>query len=325
MAHDFLTSTSSDDAVKQAIQTVDMERSGLQLGYYTRHRPINIAAGKFFRHGYVMALAGMSNVGKSYFLASLRNDFLTLPDNAEYAKNSVFLHFSYEMKAQEEIIRSVAIKMQRPYDYVISSVYNKQTKDYNRLTDAEFEDFKKYSDVFQNLPIYFFENAGNLTQLYNTVAGYIKKYPNNKFIIAIDHTLLSLKDTEFSDLDLVQSTAQVAMRLKKMGCLVILIHQLNGYIEQMERIKDPNGHYPRKGDLHAGNQIFWACDDIFIYHRPEKLGIIEYGPHKVKTTNLIHLAKIKGRHIQTANVFMRLDPLKGDLVPFEPSTKMKIS
>jgi replicative DNA helicase len=69
------------------------------------------------------------------------------------------------------------------------------------------------------------------------------------------------------------------MELKKFGrTTIIQLSQLNRNIEEPARINNPNAHFPLRNDLFGSDSIYHASDYVFVLHRPEVLGIIEYGP-----------------------------------------------
>lgn len=325
--------TTMKQAVEEAIQTVKEERSGVPLGLHTRFKKLNISKSKYFRFGEVTAIAGLSSHGKSYFLNLLRDDFLNPIYNPTFYGNVIVLSFVYEMKASTELIRAAGSRLNISYSSLISSEYIKDFDTFNVLSEDDFNKFKEIMELYKSLPIEFFEYPGTVDELVNTAKErkriYSEKYPNRdlKFIITLDHTLLSKKSpSEKTEIDIISATSQAAMVLKKQGFAIIFLAQLNANIQSTERISNPKLHYPIGADIHGSNQLFWACDDVYILHQPYKLGITEYGPLKISNVaNLIHLANVKARNGKLMDVFFTSHLSKGTIEELDKLPRIKTS
>jgi replicative DNA helicase len=253
----------------------------------------------------------------------IEDDF-TNPDlNPSFVDEITLLAFKYEMDAADEVLRNLSGKVKKPYSYLLSSE-SKNKEEYNKVTDEEFLLYEQELTRLENRPIKYIENAGNLIQLWNTCAEEKRINPNKRLIITIDHTLLSVKLSEKDDLELAANTAQLAIRLRKsFNAIVIFINQLNGEIEKQARRENPAMHYPVKTDIHCGNQIFWACDNVFIFHRPEILHILKYGNIKpLNTKGLIHGALIKSRKNKIGDLFFQEKFNEGNMVQIERESKL---
>ena len=250
----------------------------------------------------------------------------------------MILAFKYEMSAGDEVLRTVSGKLQKSYGYLLSSeiigkedesgnlikakdengrqVLDKNGKPivkaldkevYNKIDDKEFAKISSELDNMSNRQIMYIESAGNLEQLYLTCAKFKEENPHLRLVVTLDHTLLSVKLSERDDGELIAATAHVADKLKKgLNANVIFLAQLNGEIEKPLRRDNPSLHFPVKTDIHWGGQIYWACDYVFIYHRPELLGIEKYShKHPANTKKLIHMACIKSRGGKIGNVWFK--------------------
>lgn len=306
----------AEQAVEEARQKVSLERSGKQLGLLTRFPNINEAMLKYWRFGQVTMIAGASGSGKSAILNMIEDDFANNIEggiNQNFKSDYLIVACKYEMTAADELLRTISGKMEKSYGYLLSSeMVDTNTKKYNTITDEEFDDVTKRLEVLSKRPIVFIELAGNLYQLYATIAKIREEQPQRKIVITIDHSLLSAKLDEKDDLALMANTAKFAMNAKKiLGCMVIFLNQLNGNIEASVRKENPNLHYPQKTDVHCGNQLFWACDDVWIFHRPELLEIDVYGKRKIPTKDLIHGLQVKSRFGTTGNCWFEQEFAKG--------------
>lgn len=301
-----------DEAAEEALQKVRLERSGEQLGLKCRFSNIDQAMLKYWRFSHVTMLAGASGSGKSAILNMLEDDFTNPRYNSNFKKKLLVIACKYEMSAADEILRTTSAKVEKSYAHLLSSEKLKETGEYNVIQDAEFDNISEMINSLKGRPIVYIEVAGNLLQLYATVKYYRDERPDTEILVTIDHSLLSAKLDEKDDMALMSATAHCAMRLKKiLKCLVIFINQLNGNIESPVRRENPMFHYPQKTDIHCGNQLFWACDDVWIYHRPELINIDFYGKRKVPTKNLIHGALVKSRFGILANCWFEQEFAKG--------------
>lgn len=345
-----LPTKSIEEAIEEAKALIREERSGIVTGLYTRFEGFNRAKMKYWRFRSVTALAGMSGSGKSAILNMLEDDFTNPSLNPKFLKHIdkdpisptfgkvigedkvLIIAFKYEMDAADEILRNLSGKVGKSYANLLSSEViksptgeNIQTSKaiYNRVSDDEYESYVKELDKLKGRPIVYIENAGNLDQLFNTVVKLREdeKYIGRRIIVTVDHTLLSVKLNEKDDLELMSRTAKMAIRLKKMfNIMVIFLGQLNGQVEDLKRRENPDFHHPIKTDIHAQNQIYWACDDVLIAHRPELLGITKYGknPYPMRTNGLIHVAWIKSRKNKAGNIWFKNLFKEGKIIQVEP-------
>jgi hypothetical protein len=70
---------------------------------------------------------------------------------------------------------------------------------------------------------------------------------------------------------------------------------MNRNIESPERINNPLNHYPMRSDISSSDAIFQASDYVHVLHRPEMLGITEYGPNHLLTKNKVYIHVLKNR------------------------------
>lgn len=317
-------------ASNEALKIVEAERTGEQYGLYCEYHSLNVAMGKYFRFNIVNLWAGLSGHGKSYLINILSNNFLKLKKgelNANVTFIPIVLHFCLEMSAYNEILRDIAKSMKVSYEYLLSSSYNKETKDYNRISEDELIKIKAHLTKYSNKNILFFEEAGNVNQIYNTVHYFAESYKakeiealkNNrvikyKFIVNIDHTLLIENFNEKSNLELMSNVGKIAIKIrKKFDSMVNLLGQLNNNIEDVRRLTTPALHYPQKSDIYAQGQLFNACDNVFVIHQPQLLKLSMYGINNYPTLNLVHLLKLKSRHGKVGSIWFTNDLDKGGL------------
>lgn len=300
-----LVPTSIRTAVTQAKREITIEREGKQLGLKTSWSGLNVAVRKYFRFASVYLLAGLSGSGKSYVANLIVNDFFDKDLNKEFTEQFMVLSFSYEMASSDEVLRTVSNKTKISYNRIINSEWDREKKDYVGLDDKELGTTFKSLDKIANRPQLFFEHSGTTGEMIATVDYYAKKYPKSKLIITLDHSLLTRKDTESNDIELMNSIALMALYFKKEHkAMVIILNQLNNNIETSERIRLPAMHYPVRSDLYLGNFIYFACDLVLTVHQPALLKIKVYGLQKRHTNNLMHLMILKNRFGKVGSIWL---------------------
>jgi len=310
-----LTPTSVRTAVEQAKREVLIEREGKQLGLKTNWKSLNIAVRKYFRFASVYLLGGLSGSGKSYIANLIINDFFDKELNKDFTDAFMVLSFSFEMASSDEVLRTASNQVKISYNRFINSEWDKEKKEYVGLSDEEKERSFEALDKIANRPQLFFEHSGTTLEMIQTVDYYSKKYPDTKFVITLDHSLLTRKHNEGSDIELVGSIGKMALFFKKeYKAMVIIINQLNNSIESSERIRLPALHYPIRSDLYLGNFIYFACDLVIIVHQPALLKIKLYGLKKIPTKNLIHLMIQKNRFGQVGSIWLINQLSKGLIV-----------
>lgn len=306
-----LKPTTTEEAVEKAKNLIIREREGKQLGLKVRWEKVNRSNRKYFRFKQVYLLAGLSGSGKSYLANEIMNDFLDVKGlNKDFVGKPLILYFCYEMPAEDEVIRSLGSKIKISYNRILSAEWDTESQDYNEMTAQELDLAFEVLDGIAGRPLYFFETAGNLWEMEATCHHYKKLHPDRDLIVMLDHTLLSEKLVEKTDIDLMANTGKTVMRIKKsLSAMVIMLGQLNNNIENYVRISDPLGHYPIKSDIYAMAQLYNACDTVIVVHQPANLKIVYYGVEKYPTKDLIHWLVLKARFGKTGSVWLenRLD------------------
>ena len=289
---------SIDAAVTEAMAEVTEARSGKQRGLLCRWWKINNAVGGSWQFNNNYLLAGPSGSGKSYILNMLHRDFTNKDKNYRFKRDVKVLHFSFEMSASDEVIRSLSTLTKLSYTQILSS--------FEPLSDTDFENLKAKAVNLTGTEIYYVEIAGNRYQIYETVKAFKLRFPESELVVTLDHSLLTEYLDESDEIQLMAELARMFMRIRKeFRSLNILVGQLNDKIEDPGRIKSPMLHYPKKTDIHGSKQIYWAMDSVAIIHKPEMLGITSYGPKYWSTDKLIAWHQIKMRKATPCIVRLR--------------------
>lgn len=332
---------SMKEASDRALTIIDNERSGKQLGLYTRYSNLNRAFGKYMRFGLNTLLAGTSGSGKSTLLNLIIQDFTALRDyeisydNADGmpvnytipAINKVFygkhmhIHFAFEMSAFNEILRMVSSQTGLSYNEILSSKFNKETRKFDKLTGGKYKMVKNILDLNHTRPIVFIELAGNVYEIYNTIYHIFNHYTKlgiETISISLDHTLLTDKLDEKSAMEIIANLAKGFIKVRKdFNACSILVSQLNGKIQTIERKINPALHLPTEEDIYGSKEVNFAMDNIMINHNPSKIGIESYTVANYDGTDLLHGAVLKQRFGKIGSIWFKKDFARTNILEYE--------
>lgn len=233
----------------------------------------------------VYTIAGISGSGKSSFANEISTDIVDLNPDEEI----VILIFSLEMVGFRQVGRTLSSKLRK----TTSTLYSSETD----LDDDTFRKVISVSNQLKEYPIWFVDNPTTpkgaediIRYFYNT---YVKG-TNKHFIIMYDHALLTKPIG--SVIETMQELERVFISAKKYPMTSVLqLAQMNRNIESPERINNFLSHYPMRSDISSADALFQASDYVIVIHRPEILGIQEYGPSHLPTQNKVYLHILKNR------------------------------
>ena len=202
---------------------------------------------------------------KSSFANEIAADIIDLNPS----ENIIILNFSLEMVGFRQVGRTLSNKLKKTTSELYSSEKN--------LDDKTFDKVVTVANQLKKYPIYFVDNPGTSKQVEETIMAFYNKYvkgTNKHFIIMYDHALLTKR--EGTVIETISNLLQVFIQVKKLPLTsVIVLTQMNRNIEQPERINNP--------------------DYVLALHRPELLGIQEYGPNKLPTSHKVFMHILKNR------------------------------
>ena len=233
----------------------------------------------------VYTIAGISGSGKSSMANELTTDIVDLNPQ----ENIIILNFSLEMVGFRQVGRTLSNKLRK----TTSTLYSSE-KD---LDDETFRKVIAVSNQLKEYPIYFVDSPTTPTQVKDIIYGFYEQHvknTNKHFIIIYDHALLTKQVG--SIIETISELERVFIQAKKLPLTsIIQLAQMNRNIEAPERINNPLSHYPMRSDLSSSDAIFQASDYVLVIHRPEILGIQEYGPNHLPTENKVYLHMLKNR------------------------------
>ena len=233
----------------------------------------------------VMTIAGISGSGKSSVANSIQTDIIDLNPNEDI----IILTFSLEMVGFRQVGRTLSSKLRK----TTSTLYSSETS----LDDNTFRKVINVSNQLKEYPIYFVDSPTTPMQVQEIIDNFYNKYvkgTKKHFIIIYDHALLTKQIG--SVIDTISELERVFIQVKKYPLTsIIQLTQMNRNIENSERINNSLAQYPMRSDLSSADSIFQGSDYVLVIHRPEILGIQEYGPNHLPTNNKVYMHILKNR------------------------------
>ena len=233
----------------------------------------------------VMTIAGISGSGKSSVANSIQTDIIDLNPNEDI----IVLTFSLEMVGFRQVGRTLSSKLRK----TTSTLYSSEMD----LDDDTFRKVINVSNKLKEYPIYFVDSPTTPMQVLEIINNFYNKYvkgTKKHFVIIYDHALLTKQIG--SVIDTISELERVFIQVIKYPLTsIIQLTQMNRNIENSERINNSLAQYPMRSDLSSADSIFQGSDYVLVIHRPEILGIQEYGPNHLPTNNKVYMHILKNR------------------------------
>lgn len=270
---------------QEAINYIAGRRNDDIVSLKTRWEKLNRQCMGGIEPNTVYTIAGISGSGKSSFANLIQGDLIDLNPNA----NIIILTFSLEMVGFRQVGRTLSNKLRK----TTSDLYSAET----HLDDETFSKVISVSNQLKKYPIYFVDTPGTPMQVEEIIRWFYDTYvkgSDKHFIVIYDHALLTKQVG--SVIETISELERVFIQVKKLPLTSVLqIAQMNRNIEQPERINNPASHYPMRSDISSSDAIFQGSDYVLVIHRPEILGIQEYGPNRLPTNNKVYIHILKNR------------------------------
>lgn len=251
-------------ALKHISKSVDKSISEVRTGMNGNRRVFptqwprlnkNLMGG--LQRGKMYVVAGRPGVGKSAFSNQLIFDLL----DVNPGKQLVVLYWSFEMPGYQQILRAGS-KDTKLQTFELLSVEQKLSQDKFNKYCSEVQKYKQY-------PIFFCSVPQNMEAVENVNYTVFSMYPQSTVINLIDHSRLvrGNADTELQRLNVLSKTCMMIQA--RMGCITILLSQLNRNIEQEFRAKQQ--YQPLLTDLFGGDSIGQDAHVVMMLQRPYDL------------------------------------------------------
>ena len=248
-------------SIKQSVSTSLTEiRTGMygkRRVYPTKWERLNTNLLGGLQPGKMYVVAGRPGVGKSAFSNQMIFDLL---DNNK-DKKLIVLYWSFEMPGYQQILRAGAKGANKQVSELLSVQETLKKEEYEKYRDEVI----KYNEY----PIYFNNIPRDIEFIKNTNIEVTNKYPDSTIINVFDHSrlILSGKDQELQKLNEVSKGCMWMQA--KIGCINILLSQLNRNIEQEYRAKAQ--YQPLLTDLFGGDSIGQDAHVVLMLQRPNDL------------------------------------------------------
>ncbi len=279
------------DATDEILNYINHRRKGIIRSLRTRWSKFNRQCMGGIEPNVIYTVCGISGSGKSSFANSLETDLFDMNPGEDF----VVLNFNFEMLSSKQVGRKLSYKLNRTTSELYSA---SNTDDSYRVSDVDYEEILKQSDKIRKYPIYYIDCPGTVDEIKNTIIGFqkLEEMKNKWLIVILDHTLLTKGKQSESEREIISNLQRMFMERKKYGKITIIqLSQLNREIEDKDRINNPSLHYPMRRDLFGSDSIFQTSDYVIVLHRPEIIGISEYGPKKLPVKNMIYMHFLKNR------------------------------
>jgi replicative DNA helicase len=229
--------------------------------------------------GKMYVVAGRPGVGKSAFSNQLIFDVL----DSNQDKEILVLYWSFEMPGYQQILRAGAKGSKKEVSELLSVE--------QKLTDAEYEKYRDEVIKYNDYPMYFNNIPRDMEFIKDSNVEITNRNPDATIINVFDHSrlILSGKDQELQKLNEVSKGCMWLQA--KIGCINILLSQLNRNIEQEHRAKAQ--YQPLLTDLFGGDSIGQDAHVVMMLQRPNDLyGITDkYCGHDPIGLLAIHVEK----------------------------------
>lgn len=238
--------------------------------------------------GDIITIAGASGSGKTAFLNQLETDLFECNPDEKIA----VLNFNFEMQAR----RLVGRKISRNLKKSVKQIYSADDDASTNITDSDINCTENYIKDVEDRAVHYVEISGNVDQIENTILEFNNMYPDRWIIVTLDHSGLVKKKGNKNNVDHMYDVMFMFNTLKKkIDASFILVSQLNRNILSEDRKLNPKLHYPDRSDIWGSDSVYIYSDLVAVLHRPEMLGILQYGPSKLPTTNKVFMHYIKCR------------------------------
>jgi replicative DNA helicase len=207
-------------------------------------------------------IAGRPGVGKSAFSNQLIFDLL----DRNVGKNLLILYWSFEMPGYQQILRAGSKGVNKQVGELLSVE--------KKLDRSDYEKFKEEVLKYGNYPVYFNNVPRDIEFIKEANIEVANKRPDSMVVNVFDHSRLILSNKEM-ELQKLNDVSKGCMWMQsQLGCINILLSQLNRNIEQEHRAKAQ--YQPLLTDLFGGDSIGQDAHVVMMLQRPNDLyGITE--------------------------------------------------
>ena len=254
-------------AISASLHQVADGMNGKRKVYPTKWNRLNKNLLGGLQPGKMYVVAGRPGVGKSAFSNQLIFDLL----DRNIGKNLLVLYWSFEMPGYQQVGDLLSVE--------------------KRLDNAEYMKFKEEVMKYGNYPVYFNNVPRDIEFIKQANIDVANKRPDSIVVNVFDHSRLILSNKEM-ELQKLNDVSKGCMWMQsQLGCINILLSQLNRNIESEHRAKAQ--YQPLLTDLFGGDSIGQDAHVVMMLQRPHDLyGITEkYCNEDPKGLLAVHIEK----------------------------------
>ena len=260
------------DAYEKAIDKVHSRMTGTENALKTCWTRTNTILGGGLQKGMQYVVAARPGVGKSAYTNILVKSLFDLNPNEKF----ICLYFNFEMPSYSQVLRNVSSAMKVSVNDLLSAAKPLEEEKFGVLVD--------YKRILGRYPIFFIDTQVSVNKIYRIIEKFQVENPYHTIINVFDHTRLALSEKGEEEQAMINKMSKMGVYIKNtMGCINILISQLNRNIESTDRAK--SFYEPELSDLWMASAIEQDANAIVLLHRPEMYHIPVY--HQLPTKNLI--------------------------------------
>ena len=196
----------------------------------------------------------------------------------------IILYWSFEMPGYQQLMRIGSSNIGRKMSELLSVD--------TEFQDSHFEELIKSMNPYKKHPIYFNNNARDITYVNKIVRRIAALNPDKIIVNLFDHSRLFKKRKEDSELQMLTELSHTCIELQQeTKCITILLSQLNRNIESNERAA--NLYQPMLSDLFGSDSIGHDAHVVMIINRPYDMYniTVPYCNQNPKGLLAIHLEK----------------------------------
>jgi len=248
---------SINKAISASLYQVQDGMQGKRRIYPTKWPRLNKNLLGGLQPGKMYVIAGRPGVGKSAFSNQLIFDLLDSNDKDKL----LVLYWSFEMPGYQQILRAGSKGSGKEVGDLLSVT--------NRLDNDAYEHFKKEVMKYAHYPVQFNNVPRDMEFIKEANVEITQRYPDKTIINVFDHSRLILSDKDKELLKLNEVSKGCMWMQSTMGCINILLSQLNRNIEQEHRAKAQ--YQPLLTDLFGGDSIGQDAHVVMMLQRPNDL------------------------------------------------------
>jgi len=285
----------------EALEYIKKRRLGLIKSIKTPWPKLDNVLMDGLEWGGIYIIGGRPGTGKTSVVSQITNQAHANNPGQDFA----VLNFQFEMGDRVIGTRELT----KPLNMDMKKILSAHPTD--KLTAKDLENIESYHKSKVNDEIYYITDALTSKDFTKEVVKFynIIKKP---IIVTIDHSILVKKGAdEATQIEALYTLSNEMVYLKKKipNSMYIVLSQLNRSIEDYTRRINGNiANYPTSSDLFGADSLTQCADMVLLINSPDKLGITEYGPNKIKVEDgMIIFHIVKNRFGDMCMLFFKQD------------------